>query len=134
MTPIRKKRVKILKSAYRKFLNIGSLSSNKKHMYDILLVEPYKFSYILCLIRSFPYLKYFEIQICSVLTLFFLLNYWLFIILFWYSKSESCLFLIFIRDFYEDETDMISKNYLNLKVCLTWHYMSAICFRFHFVS
>ncbi|MCD9560891.1 hypothetical protein HAX54_019714 [Datura stramonium] len=36
-----------------------------KHFYlpDILLVESYKLSYALCLIRSFPYLEYLEIQV-----------------------------------------------------------------------
>ncbi|KAL3333115.1 hypothetical protein AABB24_033272 [Solanum stoloniferum] len=32
---------------------------------DILLVESYKLSYVLCLIRSFPYLEYLEMQVCD---------------------------------------------------------------------
>ncbi|MCD9560893.1 hypothetical protein HAX54_019716 [Datura stramonium] len=41
-----------------------NLNSVKRFcMPDILLVESYKLSYALCLIRSFPYLEYLEIQV-----------------------------------------------------------------------
>ncbi|MCD9560895.1 hypothetical protein HAX54_019718 [Datura stramonium] len=41
-----------------------NLNSVKRfYLPDILLVESYKLSYALCLIRSFPYLEYLEIQV-----------------------------------------------------------------------
>ncbi|KAH0651244.1 hypothetical protein KY285_031361 [Solanum tuberosum] len=41
--------------------------NNVKQFYlpDILLVESYKLSYVLCLIRSFPYLEYLEMEVCD---------------------------------------------------------------------